>query len=228
VRLHGLRGTFAFLALVFAIPYASEFLGVLTGVPYGRYVYTGLHPWLFELVPLFIFVAWINIGYLVIATTTLGFGRSTLWLAPLDGVLAAAWDAMVDPLAVRAGYWTWSSPDGFYGVPLSNFFGWFLVVTLLSVVTRATWARDVSIPARSSRTMAAILPSLLAGSSLAFAALAVLSNMIWAAVVGLAIILPGVGVAWARIRTLSFAPSPRNLWSRGARAPTRAEGTRRA
>src|SRR5512136_71442 len=107
MRMHGLRGTFAFLVLVFAIPYASEFLGVLTGIPYGRYVYTGLHPWLFGLVPLFIFVAWINIGYLVIATTTLGFGRSTLWLAPLDGLLAAAWDVMVDPLAVRAGYWTW-------------------------------------------------------------------------------------------------------------------------
>jgi len=218
IRIHGLRGTMAFIALVLAIPYASEFVGVLTGVPYGAYTYTGLHPWLFGLVPVFILIAWINIGYLAIATTTVGLGRSSLWLAPLDGIVAAAWDVMVDPLAVRAGYWTWTSPDGFYGVPLSNFFGWFLVVTILSLVARSVWSRDTAVPTHASRAMIAILPGLLLGSSASFAVLAVASGLPLAAVAGLGIILPAVSVAWVRIRRFPPTPAARNPWSQPSRA----------
>ena len=214
LRIHGVRATMAFIALVFAIPYASEFVGVLTGVPYGAYAYTGLEPWLFGLVPFFIFIAWINITYLVISTTTWGLGRSSLWLAPLDGLLAAAWDVIVDPLAVRAGYWRWLSSGGLYGVPLSNFLGWFLVVSLLSLVVRSVWARDATMPTRTTRTMAAILPTLLAGSAAAFAALAVDAGQVLSAALGLAVIVPAVGIAWTRIRVLPFAPAPRTLWSR--------------
>ena len=212
LRLHGLWGTMAFVGLVFAIPYGSEFVGVLTGVPYGPYAYTGLvGPRLFGLVPFFIFIAWVNVAYMVIATTTLGLGRSSLWLAPLDGVLAAAWDVMVDPLAVRAGYWVWQGPPAFYGVPLSNFLGWILVVTLLSVLARLVWARDARAPAETSRTVAGILPALLLGSGLAFGALALASGMPYAALLGNAFLVPAVAVAWARLRRAPvgrLAPSP--------------------
>jgi len=213
VRIHGLRGTMAFVALVFAIPYASEFVGVLTGVPYGTYEYTGLRPWLFGLVPFFIFIAWINVSYLTIATTTLGLGRSSLWLAPLDGILAAAWDVIVDPLAVRAGYWAWASQEGFYGVPLSNFLGWFLVVTVLSLAARSVWSRDAAAPVRTSRATVAILPALLLGSSVPFAALAVASGMPLAALVGLGIILPAVSLAGLRLRAFPAAREATNPWS---------------
>ncbi len=218
LRLHGLRGTMAFAALVFAIPYASEFVGVLTGVPYGSYRYMGMQPWLFGLVPIFILIAWIHIGYLSIATTTLGLGRSSLWLAPLDGLLAAAWDVMVDPLAVRAGFWVWLSPGGLYGVPLSNFFGWWLVVTLLSLAARPVWARDLSAPVRMSRTMGRIFPALLLGSSVSFAALAVSEGLYWSALVGLVVLLPATGAAWYRVGTIGPAASARSPWPRPASA----------
>ena len=219
VRVHGLWGTMAFAALVFAIPFASEFLGVLTGFPYGAYAYTDLvGPRLLGLVPIFIFIAWINIGYMVIATTTLAFGRSSLWLAPVDGVLAVAWDAMVDPLAVRAGYWTWAAQDGFYGVPLSNFAGWFLVVTLLSLAARTVWARDVRAPAQTSRTVAWILPALLLGSSLDFGVLAAAGGLGWAAVTGNAILIPAGVVAWARLARSPQGRSTPNPWARPRRA----------
>lgn len=207
VRIHGLRGTMAFMALVFAIPYGSEFFGVLTGVPYGTYTYSGLvGPLVLGLVPIFIFIAWIHISYLAIATTTLGFGRSSLWLAPLDGLIAAAWDVIVDPLAVRAGLWSWTAPGGFYGVPLSNFLGWFLVVTILSVVARAVWARDLLSPARVSRTSEAILPVLLLGTSLSFAGVAIASSLPLAGIVGLIVLVPAA--ATALVRTWSRAPGP--------------------
>ncbi len=211
VRVHGFRGTLAFVAAVLAIPYASEFLGVLTGVPFGAYAYTGLQPWAFGLVPFFILIAWIHIGYLTMATTTLGFGRSSPWLAPLDGVLAVAWDLIVDPLAVRAGFWVWFSPGGFYGVPVSNFLGWFLVVTLMSLVVRSAWARDPLAPAQMSRTMAVILPTLLFGSSVSLAAVAVASGLPLAALLGLLVLTPATSLAWYRAASLgpgAVAPSP--------------------
>ena len=209
VRVHGLWGTMAFVGLVVLIPFGSEFLGVLTGVPYGTYTYTeGMGPRLFGLVPVFILVAWVNIAYMAIATSTLAFGRSSLWLAPLDGALAVAWDAMVDPLAVRAGYWVWQGSGGFYGVPLSNFVGWFLVVTLLSLAARAVWARDGRAPVRTPTTVAWILPALLLSSSVDFGVLALASGLLWAAVAGNAVLLFGAAMAWRRL-----AREPRTAWT---------------
>ncbi len=218
LRLHGLWGAMAFVALIFVIPFGSEFIGVLTGLPYGTYAYSGLvGPRLLGIVPVFIFIAWINIGYMVIATTTFGRGRSSLWLAPVDGLLAAAWDAMVDPLAVRAGYWSWAGSGGFYGVPLSNFLGWVLVVTLLSLVARTVWARDARAPARTLRTLAWILPTLLLGSSVAFGVLAVANGLWYAALVGNAAIIPAVTVALRRVARTPSNSRVRNPWSESRR-----------
>ncbi len=120
LRVHGLWGTMAFLGLVVAIPFASEFLGVFTGVPYGAYAYLDAPgPYVLGLVPIFIFIAWIHVGYLAIASTTAALGRSSLWLAPIDGLVATAWDLLVDPVAVRSRFWTWLSPATVYGVPIS-------------------------------------------------------------------------------------------------------------
>lgn len=219
-RVHGMWGTMAFAALVLVIPFGSEFLGVLTGLPYGTYTYSDLlGPRVAGLVPVFIFVAWIHIGYLSIATTTLALGRSRLWLAPLDGVLAAAWDIMVDPLAVRAGFWTWAPAPGLYGVPFTNFVGWFLVVTILSLVARSVWARDARSPARVPRGAGMIFPALLLGSSLSFAALAVANGMPLAALAGLSILVPAVSLAWVHVRAAAPGPAEPSPWSRVAARP---------
>ncbi len=220
LRVHGLWGAMAFLVLVFAIPFGSEFLGVLTGIPYGTYSYSSLvGPRLLGLVPVFIFIAWVNIGYMVIATTTFGLGRSSLWLAPLDGLLAAAWDAMVDPLAVRAGYWTWAGTGGLYGVPLSNFLGWFLVVTLFSVAARTVWAHDVRAPGRTSRTLEGIVPALLLGSSVAFGALAIANGLFLGAVVSNVATVPAVALAWRRTARTPVGRPGANPWAERRRVP---------
>ena len=227
VRDHGVRRSMAFVALVIAIPFGSEFLGVLTGYPYGPYAYVALTgPWVFGLVPVFILVAWLNITYLAMATTTLALGRSRLWLALVDGAVAVSWDAMVDPLAVRAGYWTWFTPGGLYGVPLTNFLGWFLVVTLLSMAVRAVWARDASAPDRTSRAAASIVPTLLLGSGMAFATLAIAAGYYVSAGIGLAVIVPVVVLAWVRaVRMPSGirAPSPWGVAARLSRAAARTD-----
>lgn len=222
LRDHSLRRTMAFVALVVAIPFGSEFLGVLTGYPYGPYAYAALPgPWAFGLVPFFILVAWLNITYLSMATTTLALGRSRLWLAFVDGAVAVSWDAMVDPLAVRASYWTWFVPGGLYGVPITNFLGWFLVVTVLSLVVRSVWARDATARDRTSRVAAFIVPALLLGSGTAFAALAVAAGLLLSAAIGLSVIVPTVALAWARVARMpsgTRAPSPWRIVVPAARA----------
>ncbi len=220
LRDHGLRRTMSFVALVVVIPFGSEFLGVLTGYPYGPYAYLSLSgPWVFGLVPVFILVAWLNITFLAMATTTLALGRSRLWLAFVDGAVAVSWDAMVDPLAVHAGYWTWFAPGGLYGVPLTNFLGWFLVVTLLSMAVRSVWARDATAPDRTSRLAASIVPMLLLGSGVAFATLAVHEGFLVSATIGLGVIVPVVVLAWTRVARMPSGVRAPNPWGIAARVP---------
>ncbi len=214
LRTHGLSGTMSFVGLVIAIPFASEFLGVLTGVPYGAYAYLQAPgPYVLGLVPVFIFVAWILVGYLAIATTTTALGRSTLWLAPVDGLVATAWDLLVDPVAVRSQFWTWLSPATLYGVPLSNFLGWFLIVTGLSAATRWLWARDVRAPPQMPRSILTIVPGVLLTSALQFGILSMAYGFYVSSLIGLGIVIPVVGLAWRRLATMPrelFAP---NLWT---------------
>jgi putative membrane protein len=50
----------------------------------------------------------------------------------IKAALAALWmtaiDLVVDPLAAnQLGYWRWAQPGAYYGIPLHNFIGWFVV-----------------------------------------------------------------------------------------------------
>jgi putative membrane protein len=65
------------------------------------------------------------------------------WLQVLvAAAVFAAWDVVLDPQMVRAGYWTWAHPrpglPGIDTVPLTNLAGWLLaglaVMTLLDLL----------------------------------------------------------------------------------------------
>jgi putative membrane protein len=66
---------------------------------------------------------------------------------------AAAWmtadDLVIDPLAAgKLGYWSWHAQGFYYGVPLSNFAGWFFSGLLVYAVagrsaSAAPWSRWV-------------------------------------------------------------------------------------
>lgn len=39
------------------------------------------------------------------------------------------WDLTVDPISsTLQSLWVWTNPGAYFGVPISNFFGWFIVV----------------------------------------------------------------------------------------------------
>ncbi|MEV5712619.1 carotenoid biosynthesis protein [Amycolatopsis mediterranei] len=112
----------------------AEVTGLHTGVPFGRYEYTGLLGWPIAGVPGIVPLAW-----LMMAWPALLAGRA-LAVKPA-GVVAvaagalAAWDVFLDPQMVDEGYWIWSSPEPSLplvaGIPVTNFAGWLLVAVLI-------------------------------------------------------------------------------------------------
>lgn len=93
-----------------------ESLAIATGVPYGRFRYSGvLGPPLLGLAPPAVLLAWTPLILGALAVTR----RS--WAAV---VLLVVLDLVLDPAAVRLGFWRWDQPGVYYGVPLVNFLGW--------------------------------------------------------------------------------------------------------
>jgi len=130
------RGTPAALRLLIVaagVGLLAESVGVATGVPFGRYSYTGtLGPQLLG-VPVVIPLAWT-----MMAWPALVVGRLLGAPALLGGLALATWDLFLDPQMVDAGHWTWAGGTGGWpalnGIPLSNAVGWLLVGSLLTAL----------------------------------------------------------------------------------------------
>ncbi len=114
------------LAAVALIGFAVEAAGVRIGLPFGDYAYTSvLRPQVLG-VPAVMGFAWMAL---------VAFACDFAWrlgLAPWVAVVCAAGlttatDLVIDPLAANAlGYWTWARGGVYYGIPFSNFAGWFV------------------------------------------------------------------------------------------------------
>ena len=106
-----------------------EWVGHTTGVPFGAYEYTAPGPQLLG-VPLLVPLGWFAFALIGLELSPPGTKR---WLAPLALV---AWDVGLDPLMVSQGFWQFGR-GFYYGIPLSNFLGWFVAGAVL--VTLLGW-----------------------------------------------------------------------------------------
>ena len=117
-----------------AISFVAEWCGIHFGFPFGdRYAYhEDLTPRIFGQVPLFIPIAWFSLLYtaLVILESVpprqKGRDRTGLKVL-LAASLVTAGDLYLDPLAIDAKAWVWEIRGKWFGVPLSNYAGWWLV-----------------------------------------------------------------------------------------------------
>ena len=128
------------LALVFVVSLLFESVGVATGWVYGPYHYTDqLGPKFLGLVPYLISLAWFMMSYpsFVIADWLVPTGgnpsRARRWLrllsvAAVGGLVMTAWDLVMDPIMVASGHWVWDVKGAYFGIPLQNFWGWWLTV----------------------------------------------------------------------------------------------------
>src|SRR5437899_8143687 len=130
-------GIITFLVMCLVVSNVLENTSILTGFPFGHYYYTsGLGPKLF-LVPLLIGPAYFGTGYLawVLATVLIGDVRSrgswfTTFAVPfIASFMMVAWDLGMDPTNSTIRHaWIWEQGGGYFGVPLTNYLGWFFTV----------------------------------------------------------------------------------------------------
>jgi putative membrane protein len=124
------------LGLLTVYAYAIEFVGLLTGWPYGEFTYgVSLGPMLAGEVPLglpIFFVPLVVNSYLL-CTLLLGDRAATAWIRlPVVVGTVLAVDLVLDPGAVALGFWDYGGGI-YYGVPRSNYEGWVLSATVAVV-----------------------------------------------------------------------------------------------
>jgi uncharacterized membrane protein len=125
------------LAVAGATGFGAELVGVSTGVPFGRYRYSGRLGPRVGGVPLLAAAAWAALARS--AWVTAGWAtRHPAARVPVAAGALTAWDVFLDPRMTREGYWTWPAGGRYEGVPVSNFAGWF-ATALAAFAIVAAW-----------------------------------------------------------------------------------------
>lgn len=137
IVLYGLKDFLAFLAIAFVVSWLYENCSIITGFPFGHYRYTdALGPKLWH-VPVFIMLAYAAVGYLAWTLSqvlldnyqNLLRGKNTFFVPLLASFVMVQWDVCMDPVkATIAKQWIWAHGGAYFGIPLSNYAGWFLCV----------------------------------------------------------------------------------------------------
>jgi len=161
--LWGWRGILVFFVICSFVSGTVEKIGIKTGFPFGHYYFTDAMGPKISGVPLFLGLAYLGMGYLswVIAGLILGWeqrdlsGWRVLTLPAFAALVMTSWDFCLDPVwstIVRA--WIWTDGGSYFGVPVSNFVGWygnvFVVYSLFAFYLRRH-ARNEDVGAISTK-----------------------------------------------------------------------------
>lgn len=140
IRAEGRRAVFHFVITIFLIGWSFETISILTGFPFGHYHYTSVMGPFLGHVPVSVMPAYCVMGYISWATARVVLCRTRtgadavmrFGVPVLAAVLMVLWDASMDPLrATVEGRWIWRDGGPYFGVPLLNFAGWFMVTFLM-------------------------------------------------------------------------------------------------
>jgi len=133
--LYRLKGISIFAAFCLGFGGLAEGISLQTGFPFGHYYFTdAMGPKVLQ-VPVLLVLAYLGIGYVswVLALLILGYldepinGVRIFALPLLASFIMLAWDLSMDPdWSTLDHVWIWQNGGTYFGVPLSNFFGWFL------------------------------------------------------------------------------------------------------
>lgn len=111
------------------VGYGVEVVGVHSGIVFGEYEYGATLGWKMLDVPLVIGVNWLILVYCTGAMAARlpwpGWAKAAVGAGLMTGL-----DVLIEPIAIRYDYWTWS--DGI--PPLQNYLAWFVVAFLLLIL----------------------------------------------------------------------------------------------
>ncbi|HEX2719201.1 MAG TPA: carotenoid biosynthesis protein [Gemmatimonadaceae bacterium] len=213
----GWARAFALLAAGFSISLAAELIGTSTGLPFGPYSYTTLLGWrVAGLVPFPIPLSWFYMLYASLAILgrvleARDDARGRLRWAMAAGLVLTAWDVSMDPaMSYATPHWIWHVRGFFYGMPLLNWFGWWLTGSVVAFAMLSI-VRPRAVAARVSPSQAPLL--LYAVNGVFPIAICARHGLWWAAALGtLAMAVPLVLAVRARravgSRLVSLPPQP--------------------
>lgn len=137
MRHYGVRGMLVFCGICLAVGNVIENLSIATGVPFGHYRFLGvMGPKIFS-VPILLGLAYIGLAYvswtlariLLRSASARVYGWRVLALPAVASFIMVAWDVAQDPVwSTYLHAWVWRDGGSWFGVPLTNFFGWYATV----------------------------------------------------------------------------------------------------
>jgi len=210
----GWQRTIPLFLISSGVALGSELLGTSTQLPFGEYQYTPILGYrILGLVPFPIPISWF---YMIVGSLAIA-GRlmvarddsATKWKWSLvGGLILVAWDVSMDPAMVKTMHWIWGdgdlfirlglpdiviaffTKDIFYGMPLSNWFGWYLTGIIISRLV-LVFAPPTMFATKISTTWLPIV--LYAVNGIMPIALCVRDDMMGAAILGtIAMVVPVV------------------------------------
>lgn len=132
-----------FFLVASIVGFGSEMIGVKTGALFGNYTYSNILGWKIQGVPVLIGINWFIVVYAsgmlalqlrhLIASHIPLPGRAiySKWIGLsviLDGALiATVFDWIMEPAAVKLGFWTWDGGQ----IPMLNYLTWFFISMLI-------------------------------------------------------------------------------------------------
>lgn len=133
-RRYGWVNSAILFVIASVIATTSEHFSVTAGFPFGYYIHTSaMGPQIFQ-VPIIIGPVYFGMTYLVWALVLAVFGteyerrREFMFVAPvIAACIVTGFDMCFDPIgSTIGGYWHYRESGGYFGVPLSNYVGWFI------------------------------------------------------------------------------------------------------
>ena len=128
----GNRGILILLVIALIVSNIYENLSISTGFPFGRYVHTAASgPMLFQ-VPLIVGPIFFSVSYIAWTLATMLLGepadaRIDVKTPIVAAFIVVGWDLCSDPIGATIGkQWLFAHSGAYFGVPLSNYLGWFL------------------------------------------------------------------------------------------------------
>jgi uncharacterized membrane protein len=168
-RRYGWTGIILYCVVAWVISNILENSSIIMGFPFGHYHYT-FGPQIFH-VPVMVGPAYVAIGYLSwqVASTLLGEADAKLdrrfgfiILPVCAAAIMTMFDLITDPTVSTLGKaWVWERGGAYYGVPLTNFLGWWFVTYLFFQVFAIFLRRRPSsikpLPSRTDRLQPILL-----------------------------------------------------------------------
>ena len=154
---YGWRTLLIFFGITAIISWSMDSLSIATGFPFGDYHYSSnLGPKL-GTVPLIIipayfangFLAW-TISHIFLNNLSTNIAKRNLVVAPvIASFVMVMWDFCIDPVTSTIDQdWVWENGGNYFGVPIKNYFGWFLTVFLIyqTFTVYLSWRNNSNAP----------------------------------------------------------------------------------